>query len=543
MPVATELTLESTFVDDLEGLYEHWQPTAVPQAELLALNADLAQSLGLDPEALRSPDRLAVLAGNAMPEHARPVAQAYSGHQFGGYSPRLGDGRALLLGEIVAPDGGRHDLHLKGSGRTPFARGGDGKAAVGPMLREYVIGEAMHALGVPTTRMLAVVATGESVARETMLPGAVLTRVASSHLRVGTFQYAAATGGRPLLQRLTDHAIDRHHPDLAGSDDPAERALALFDRVVAAQAELVARWMLVGFIHGVMNTDNTTISGQTIDYGPCAFMDAYDPATVFSSIDHGGRYAYGNQPSMAAWNLARLAEAMLPLFVDDDRPAGDDAAARPGGDANDVAGDRSGTEADEEKAVAAATEVLQTFPGRFVSAWQRGMRTKLGLAAAERGSGDIHGDHDADSDTATDGDTDGDVALIDDYLTLLHEHGVDFTSSFRALAALLRDGTSTPPLPENEATRSWLDRWRTRIATTGADPAEIADAMDSVNPLYIPRNHLVEEALAAATAGDLAPFEQLVAVVTDPFGERPGLERHTEPAPADFGRYRTFCGT
>ena len=531
MPVDTELTLESTFVDDLEGLYEHWQPTAVPQAQLLALNSDLARSLGLDPDDLRSPDWLAVLAGNAVPEAARPVAQAYAGHQFGGYSPRLGDGRALLLGEVIAPDGTRHDLHLKGSGRTPFARGGDGKASVGPMLREYVIGEAMHALGIPTTRMLAVVATGESVARETMLPGAVLTRVASSHLRVGTFQYAAATGGRPLLQRLTDHAIGRHHPDLAAIEDPAARALALFDGVVAAQAELVAQWMLVGFIHGVMNTDNTTISGQTIDYGPCAFIDAYDPATVFSSIDHGGRYAYGNQPSMAAWNLARLAEAMLPLFVDGDGAADGDDAGAPNDDTHGEPDDRPGASA-TDAAVAAATDVLQTFPGRFVAAWQRGMRAKLGLVAAES----RHEDSDID-------DPDGDTALIDDYLALLHEHGTDFTSSFRALAALLRDDTSTSPLPANGAAESWLDRWRTRIAATGADRAEIADAMDAVNPVYIPRNHLVEEALTAATGGDLEPFERLVAAVTDPFHDRPGLERYTEPAPTDFGRYRTFCGT
>lgn len=511
MPVAMELALESTFVDDLEGLYEHWQPAPVPNAELLALNADLAQSLGLDPQALADPEWRAVFAGNAVPEHARPVAQAYAGHQFGGYSPRLGDGRALLLGEIVDPDGNRHDLHLKGSGRTPFARGGDGKASVGPMLREYVIGEAMHALGIPTTRMLAVVATGEPVARETMLPGAVLTRVASSHLRVGTFQYAAANGGRELLQRLTDHAVARHHPDLAEIDDPAERALALFDRVVTAQAELVARWMLVGFVHGVMNTDNTTISGQTIDYGPCAFMDTYDPATVFSSIDHGGRYAYGNQPSMAAWNLARLAETMLPLFTTE-AVSGD--------------GTEAATETATDTAVAAATEVLHTFPDRFVSAWRQGMSAKLGLTAP----------HD-------DGPTDDDVELIDDYLALLHEHAIDYTKSFRTLAARLRNGSAPSPLPDNDTAGAWLERWHTRVGAGGSDPVVIADAMDRANPVYIPRNHLVEEALAAATAGDLQQFEQLVDAVTDPFVERSGLERHAEPAPSDFGRYRTFCGT
>ena len=481
--------LQHTFVDDLDGLYEHWQPSPVPEPRLLALNEALAGTLGLDIESLRSDVGVAILAGNAVPDGARPVAQAYAGHQFGGYSPRLGDGRALLLGEIVAPDGARSDVHLKGSGRTPFARGGDGKAAVGPMLREYLIGEAMHALGVPTTRMLAVVATGELVARDEMLPGAVLTRIASSHLRVGTFQFAAATGGPESVQRLVDHAIARHHPDLDDIEDAPGRARALFDRVVAAQASLIAQWMLVGFVHGVMNTDNTTISGETIDYGPCAFIDVYDPTTVFSSIDHGGRYAYGNQPSMAAWNLARLAEAMLPVF-----------------------------DADDDAAVEQATDVLQRFPGRFGDAWLEGMRRKLGLSTARN----------------------GDDELVDDYLTLLRDQGIDFTSSFRALAAVLRDDAAVPAVDDAR----WVQRWRDRVASEAMGDAAVARRMDRLNPVYVPRNHLVEEALAAATAGDLAPFEALTDVLADPYVERPGLERFAVPAPDDFGSgYRTFCGT
>ncbi len=338
------LELDDSFARELIGLYQPWAPEPVADPLLIVLNEALAVELGLDPDSLRTPAGVAIFAGNAVPDGVTTLAQAYAGHQFGGYSPRLGDGRALLLGEFVADDGTRRDLHLKGSGRTPFARGGDGRAAVGPMLREYLIGEAMFALGIPTTRALAVVSTGESIVRDVdgrhaQVPGAVLARVASSHLRVGTFQYAAATGDHELLQALTEYAIARHAPAAADADNPA---LALFDHVVEVQADLVAQWMAIGFIHGVMNTDNVTISGETIDYGPCAFMDVYDPATVFSSIDHGGRYAFGNQPAITTWNLARLAEAMLALFDDDD-----------------------------DRAVELATEALQRFPERFQSAWSR----------------------------------------------------------------------------------------------------------------------------------------------------------------------------
>jgi serine/tyrosine/threonine adenylyltransferase len=482
---------DNSFVRELEGLYVPWQGAAVPEPRLLALNEELADELGVDPEALRADFGVAVLAGAVAPDGASPVAQAYAGHQFGSYSPRLGDGRALLLGEVIDTHGRRRDLHLKGSGRTPFARGGDGKAVVGPMLREYVIGEAMHALGIPTSRALAVVATGEDVLRETVLPGAVLARVAASHIRVGTFQYAALNGGPPLVRRLADYSIARHHPRAAEAENPY---LAFYDSVIDTQSALVARWMLVGFIHGVMNTDNMAISGETIDYGPCAFMDAFDPATVFSSIDHGGRYAYGNQPHIAPWNLARLAEALLPMIHDD-----------------------------TDTAVARATETLQTFPERFHRYWSAGMRAKLGLTEAD----DLTG------------------ALIDDLLTLLHEQAVDYTAAFRALAASLRGDLARARslFAEPSAFDAWADRWREQLAHERSDLERTASAMDRVNPVYIPRNHHVEEALAAATAGDLEPVERLVEVLAHPFDERPGLESYAAPAPARWGSYRTFCGT
>jgi uncharacterized protein YdiU (UPF0061 family) len=485
------IQLDDLFVRELDGLYQPWQAATAPAPELLVLNEELAAELGVDAEALRGPDGVAFLVGNATPPATSTVAQAYAGHQFGGYSPRLGDGRALLLGEVVDAHGRRRDLHLKGSGRTPFARGGDGKAAVGPMLREYVIGEAMHALGIPTTRALAVVATGEQVARDTMLPGAVLTRVAASHLRVGTFQYAARHRDPTLLRRLADHAIARHHPEAAGDENPY---LGLYQRVVDAQASLVARWMLVGFIHGVMNTDNMTISGETIDYGPCAFMDAFDPGTVFSSIDHGGRYAYDNQPPIAQWNLARLAEAMLPLLDDE-----------------------------VDTAQAMAVDVLQSFPDRYQEHWSRGMGAKVGLTDGGAEAG----------------------ALIDDLLALMHAQHVDFTSCFRALSSAAR-GDAAPArslFTEPGAFDAWSERWLALPSFPTRDSKETAEAMDRVNPAYIPRNHLVEEALTEATGGDMAPFRRLLDVLAQPFDERPGLERYAAPAPPGFGPYLTFCGT
>ncbi|HWO67940.1 MAG TPA: YdiU family protein, partial [Umezawaea sp.] len=430
---ASTATLGDQFARALPEMALAWRAEEAPEPRLLVLNERLAGEFGLDVAWLREGEGLRMLVGGHVPDGASPVAQAYAGHQFGNYSPRLGDGRALLLGELVHADGRLRDLHLKGSGRTPFARGGDGLAAVGPMLREYVISEAMHALGIPTTRSLAVVATGRPVRRETVLPGAVLARTASSHLRVGSFQYARATDDVDLLRRLADHAIDRHYPEAAEAE---RRHLALFEAVVAAQASLVARWMLVGFVHGVMNTDNMTISGETIDYGPCAFMDAFDPATVFSSIDEGGRYAFGNQPAVAQWNLARLAEALLPLFSDD-----------------------------QEQGIALAVEALGAFREHFESAWSAGMRAKLGLP-----------------------DGVDDSALVDDLLALLRENHVDHTSFHRRLATAAR-GDAEPAREvflDLAGIDAWLERWR----ALNPDAA----AMDRVNPVYVPRNHLVEEA-------------------------------------------------
>ncbi len=478
MSVAPETTvaLQHRFASDLPEMAVSLAGSGLPDPRLLAFNAPLAGELGLDPAWLQSPDGLRFLVGNHVPEGAAPVAQAYAGHQFGGYVPQLGDGRALLLGELTDADGRLRDIHLKGSGPTPFARGGDGLAAVGPMLREYIVSEAMHALGVPTTRSLAVVATGDVVQRETRLPGAVLTRVAASHLRVGSFEYASATRNLDLLRRLADHAITRHYPGAAMLDNPY---LALFEAVAAVQASLVARWMLIGFVHGVMNTDNMTISGETIDYGPCAFMEAYDPDTVFSSIDHWGRYAYDNQPAIAGWNLARFAEALLPLLADT-----------------------------VDEGVALAQKAFQVFRGEYDATWTDGMRAKLGLAA------------DVDAATVT--------SLSEDLLTLLKENRADYTSFFRALSQRRR-------APRAGWHPHGCPRWR----ALNPDAA----LMNRSNPVYIPRNHLVEEALTAATAGDLIPLQQLLAAVGAPYDERPGLERYAVAAPDDFGDYRTFCGT
>jgi uncharacterized protein YdiU (UPF0061 family) len=475
----TLFEFDDSYARQVPSLSLPWTAAPVPAPELLVLNVELAAELGVDAAALREPAGVSLLVGHGLPDGVTPVAQAYAGHQFGMYVPRLGDGRALLLGEVIDVHGRRRDVHLKGSGRTPFARGGDGLAAVGPMLREYLVGEAMHALGIPTTRALAVVATGERVVRETLLPGAVLCRVAASHLRVGTFQYAAASGDRDVLRALADHAIGRHHPEAAGAANPY---LELYRRVVEAQAGLVALWMLVGFVHGVMNTDNTTISGETIDYGPCAFLDAFDPATVFSSIDHAGRYAYGNQPAIAQWNLARLGETLLPL-IDDDVDA----------------------------AVEAATAVLTSFAETYSRHHAEGMAAKLGLPAPDQD-------------------------LAADLRELLRAQRVDFTTFFRSLAA----GTARSLFVEPEPFDAWATR---REALLPADRTAVAAAMNRVNPVYIPRNHLVEEALTAATAGDLAPFRRLVDVVSGPYEQRPGLDDYAQPAPAGCDPYVTYCGT
>ena len=488
------VSFQSRFAQELPELVVPWQAEEAPEPRLLVLNEELATELGFDPAFLRSPEGTRLLVGNDVPPDAAPVAMAYAGHQFGGYSPLLGDGRALLLGELPLQGGasgisGLRDVHLKGSGRTPFARAGDGRAVVGPMLREYLVSEAMQALGIPTTRSLAVVGTGRPVRRDTMLPGAVLARVAASHLRVGTFQYARATDNHELLRRLADHAIARHYPAAGDADNPY---LALFRAVMEAQASLVAQWMLVGFVHGVMNTDNMTISGETIDYGPCAFMDAFNPGAVYSSIDTGGRYAYANQPVVAEWNLARLAESLLPVINED-----------------------------QEKAVEPAVAVLGEFRRRYSDAWTAGMAAKLGLAGRHEGNPEAE-----------------EVShLVDGVIALLKDGPVDYTRFFRSLGDAARGNTRTSRgmVLDLAAFDAWEERWRALEPDAGL--------MDRVNPVYIPRNHLVEEALAAATAGDLDPFRRLVVVLSEPYERRPGLERYEEGAPESFGDYLTFCGT
>ncbi|MGB3603594.1 MAG: YdiU family protein [Gordonia sp. (in: high G+C Gram-positive bacteria)] len=484
---------ENSFAEALAPMTVSWQGAEVPDPKLLVLNQHLAEALELDASILRTDDGIALLSGAASPADATPVATAYAGHQFGGYAPILGDGRALLLGELIDVDGNRVDLQLKGSGRTPFSRGGDGFAVVGPMLREYLVSEAMNALGIPTTRSLSVVATGRNVQRSGAEPGAVLARVAASHLRVGTFELAARH--RDLLQPLADYAINRHYPELTslaetGTDN---RYLAFLEAVVERQAALVAQWMLVGFVHGVMNTDNTTISGETIDYGPCAFIDAYDPDALFSSIDHGGRYRLGNQPSVLKWNLARFAESILTLLSPD-----------------------------PDTAIAAATATLNTFDELYDARLTAGLAAKLGVA-------DIAFDR----------------ALLDDLLTLMHDHRADWTGTFRALADELRGNPdSLDVLIPREATRSWVSRWRAALGSCALDEQQTAARMDGVNPAYIPRNHLLDEALRAATDGDLAPFLRLLDAVTHPFVSRPEWIDLVDPAPDSFSAgFQTFCGT
>ena len=511
------IPFDNTYARQLPGLYTATKPATAPAPALLYLNHALAAELGLDASALDSPAGTALLAGNVLPAGAEPLAQAYAGHQFGGFSPQLGDGRALLLGEVVDTLGRRRDIAFKGSGRTPYSRGGDGKAAVGPMLREVLIGEAMHALGIPSTRALAVVATGELVRREAAFPGAILTRVAASHLRVGTFQFFAARGETDKLRQLAEYTIHRHDPALV---DKLGRMLALLRAVAGRQASLIAQWMQVGFIHGVMNTDNMTISGETIDYGPCAFMEAYNPATVFSSIDHGGRYAYGNQPAMARWNLARLAEALLPLLAD------------------------GNNEAEVQQAVAQVTAVIDEFPALYATALRQGQHAKLGL---DQGAGNAINAVSTDTGTNT---------LADDWLALLQQQQVDWTLAWRRLAdAAAGDAKPLRALfADPAAVNPWLARWQACCAAQDAGDSGAGDngagqaraaRMRQVNPWLIPRNHLVEEALAAASEhGDLRLFNSLLAALQRPFDEDAALAGYAQPAPAQVtAAYQTFCGT
>ncbi len=468
-----------------ETFYTRMNPAPVRSPKLIVLNEALAQDLGLDAEALKSEDNVAAFGGNRIPEGAEPLAQAYAGHQFG-YFNMLGDGRALLLGEQIAPRGERVDIQLKGSGPTPYSRRGDGRAALGPMLREYIISEAMHALGIPTTRSLAVVTTGQPIQREIELPGAVLTRTAASHIRVGTFQYAAQWGSEEDLRALADYTMGRHYPDIALDDD---RYLNFLREVIKRQAALIAKWQLVGFIHGVMNTDNMAISGETIDYGPCAFMDAYDPATVFSSIDSQGRYAYGNQPPIGGWNLARFAETLLPLLHDD-----------------------------EEQAIKLAEGALADYASQYSRHWLSGMRAKLGLVGEEE----------------------EDQTLIENLLAIMEQVGADFTNTFRAL---------TLGKPDDEALfgsaefAEWEERWKARLGRQQASQAESQQLMQGSNPSVIPRNHRVEEALEAASRGDYGVMERLVAVLARPFDYEADQSDYRS-LPAGAARpYRTYCGT
>ena len=470
-------------------------PTPVAAPQLVRLNVALALQLGLDPANLATEEGVAMLAGNAVPEGAEPLAMAYAGHQFGNFSPQLGDGRAILLGEVIDRDGVRHDIHFKGSGRTPFSRGGDGRAALGPVLREYILSEAMTALGVPTTRTLAAVTTGENIMREGWKPGAVLTRVARSHIRIGTFQFFAHREDNEALKLLADYVIERYYPQVAEAQRPYR---ALLDAVIDRTAQLVAKWMTIGFIHGVMNTDNMSIVGETIDYGPCAFMDNFHPATVYSSIDSQGRYAYGNQPRIAHWNLSRLAVAILPLLGEE-----------------------------EDAAVTLAQEALDAFPARFEEAYRAGMRRKLGLAEARE----------------------DDMALVQDLLERMAKNEADFTLTFRCLS----DASGTGP-EANGAVRSlfaapeefdaWAVKWRQRLAQEGRPDDERRAAMCAANPAFIPRNHNVEAVIRAAEdRADFGPLDTLLVVLSKPFDDQPGFERYMAPPRPQEVVHQTFCGT
>ncbi|MFS0560449.1 protein adenylyltransferase SelO [Terribacillus sp. 179-K 1B1 HS] len=468
--------LDASYTALPEAFYTKMSPKPVSKPQMVKWNEELAERLGIEREGV-----LEFLAGNSFPEGAQPIAQAYAGHQFGNFT-MLGDGRAILLGEWQNRSGQKVDIQLKGAGRTPYSRGGDGRAALGPMLREYIISEAMHGLGIPTTRSLAVVSTGEPVYRETTLPGAVLTRIASSHIRVGTFEYAGRFCSETDLMDLADYSINRHYPELAGQPDKYVR---FFHAVVERQAKLLAKWVSVGFIHGVMNTDNMTISGETIDYGPCAFLDAYKPMTVFSSIDIQGRYAYANQPPIAAWNLARFAEAMLPLF-------------------NEV----------PAEAVKQAEDILREFPQVYRKSWLDIMYSKIGITDAKE----------------------GDEKLVEDLLGLMEQAAADYTNTFRALTM-----DDTAALEQMEGFESWKERWDDRIGVKGTDAAR--DLMRQYNPNIIPRNHLVEEALDAAGNGDYTLFNHLCDLVSNPFHYEPVDSKYTEDPPEPEEPFQTFCGT
>lgn len=490
--IDTGFNFDNSYAEQLEGFYEPFTGDKAPAPELVKLNHSLAETLGLNIDDLQSGDVASLFSGGVELKGASSLAQAYAGHQFGGFSPQLGDGRALLLAEVIDRNGERRDIYLKGSGRTQFSRGGDGKAAIGPVLREYILSEAMFALKIPTTRALAAVTTGEKVFREGALPGAVIARVASSHLRVGTFEFFAAKGEKDKVKQLADYTIQRHFPELKDTKNPY---LGLLRAVSHRQAALLAKWMQVGFVHGVMNTDNMTISGETIDYGPCAFIDSYDSTAVFSSIDRQGRYAYGMQSKMAKWNLARLAETLLP-FID----------------------------SDSDEAIRLATDEVMAFSGHYETLWLQGMRKKLGLSMSEE----------------------GDLDLVNGLLTAMEVQAVDFTNLFRALSDVVQGKVDVARnlFVDKEIFDQWDGLWSERLARDPMDTDVRVASMNAVNPIYIPRNHKVEEALQAAEKDlNYAPFEKLMEVLAKPFELRPGLDEYAVPAPEDFGPYRTFCGT
>lgn len=482
----TGWNLDNSYARLPEVFYTTQRTIPVPSPKLVILNYDLAESLGLNPENLEKGEGVEIFSGNRIPEGAIPIAQAYAGHQFG-YFTMLGDGRAMLIGEQITPGGERFDIQIKGSGRTRYSRGGDGKAALGPMLREYIISEAMHGLGIPTTRSLAVVTTGESIIRESILEGAVLTRVASSHIRVGTFQYASAWCSTDELRALADYTIKRHYPEVIDDYNPY---LSLLKSVIKRQAALIAKWQLVGFIHGVMNTDNMTISGETIDYGPCAFMDTYDPKTVFSSIDTHGRYAYGNQPDIAAWNLARFADTLLPLI-----------------------------HKNEDEAIKLAEDAVSDFHSLFNSKWLSGMRGKLGLFNEEE----------------------EDENLISDLLNIMKDYGSDYTNTFRSLTFAKMEDT---PMFDAAEFAKWRDRWESRLSRQRESRDASRQLMKRSNPAVIPRNHRVEEALdAAVKEGDYSVMKRLLGVLSNPYAHSPEQAEYCMPAPPSNRPYRTFCGT
>jgi uncharacterized protein YdiU (UPF0061 family) len=492
--VSARLPFDNSYARLPERFFARVEPACFPAPKLIKVNDELAEALRLDVEWLKGEEGVAFLSGQTIVEGSQPVAMAYAGHQFGNFVPQLGDGRAILLGELMDRDGKRFDIQLKGAGRTPFSRRGDGRAAMGPVLREYIVSEFMAAIGIPTTRSLAALATGEPVYRDRALPGAVLVRVASSHIRVGTFQYFAARGDTEAVKALADHVIARHYPEAAGGDRPY---LALLNDVIAAQAELIARWLLIGFIHGVMNTDNMSIAGETIDYGPCAFMDNYDPATVFSSIDQFGRYAYGNQPQIGLWDLTRFAETLLPLL-----------------------------DTDEKKAVTAAQEALVAYERQFRAAHQAGMMRKLGIFKSD----------------------DGDAAAANEILTALVDNQVDFTLFFRRLGAAIEVGQGDEPVRslfvDPTAGDAVIGRWRSRIAREPHGPAERQAAMDAVNPAFIPRNHRIEAVIEAAVdREDFTTFEEIVSVLSRPFDAQPEFARFADPPKEHERVHATFCGT